>query len=176
MPARASVSQREQLAEHRQTALELLDRILRPGDQAFVISVDSEVRVWADLTAAPADLRKQFAGRPGDLFGQPCPKSPQSAGSQTNPGVRLQSPVERGLRCSPAQAAPAYREQGFVDSHRRIRQRKRTHLASGRRRGAQGRHHGVCNSISERIRRKVCAGSVPARGRGRTRFLQRTAR
>src|SRR5204863_2197693 len=37
----ASDSQQEQLAEHRQTALELLERILLPGDQAFVISVDS---------------------------------------------------------------------------------------------------------------------------------------
>jgi VWFA-related protein len=75
----ASESQHAQLAEHRQTALELLDRILRPGDQAFVISVDSEVRLWADLTATSAYLHKRLAGRPGDRFGQPCPNSPQSA-------------------------------------------------------------------------------------------------
>jgi Ca-activated chloride channel family protein len=79
----ASDSQQEQLAEHRQTALELLERILRPGEEAFVISVDSEVRLWADLTATPAELRKQLDGLPGGLFGQPCPKRQQSA-----PGLR----------------------------------------------------------------------------------------
>ena len=71
----ASESQREQLAEHRQTAMELLERILRPGDRAFVISVDEDVRLWADLTATPDDLRKQIADPLGDLFGQPCPKT-----------------------------------------------------------------------------------------------------
>jgi VWFA-related protein len=75
----ASESQQELLAEHRETALELLERILRPGDQAFVISVDSEVRLWADLTATAAELRKQLDGLPGDLFGQPCLKRQQSA-------------------------------------------------------------------------------------------------
>jgi Ca-activated chloride channel family protein len=75
----ASESQHEQLTEHRQTTLELLDRILRPGDRAFVISVDSEVRLWADLTPASADLHKQLAGPPGERFGPPCPSPPQSA-------------------------------------------------------------------------------------------------
>jgi Ca-activated chloride channel homolog len=63
----ASESQEQQLSEHRQTALELLERILQPGDRAFVISVAEDVRLWV--------------------------------------------------------AALAYREQSFVDSHRRIRQR-----------------------------------------------------
>jgi hypothetical protein len=45
----ASESQHEQLAEHRQAALGLLDQILQPGDQAFVISVDSKLRLWANL-------------------------------------------------------------------------------------------------------------------------------
>jgi VWFA-related protein len=69
----ASDSQHEQLAEHRQTALDLLDRFLRPGDQAFVISVDSEVRLWADLSGSLADLHRQLDAHPGALFGQPCP-------------------------------------------------------------------------------------------------------
>jgi Ca-activated chloride channel family protein len=55
----ASESQHEQVAEHRQTALELLERILRPGDRAFVISVDEDVRLWADVTATVAELRRQ---------------------------------------------------------------------------------------------------------------------
>jgi VWFA-related protein len=69
----ASESQHDQLAEHRQTALELMQRILRPGDRVFVISVDEEVRSWDDLKA----------GMPGELFGQPCPKHQFST-----PGVR----------------------------------------------------------------------------------------
>jgi VWFA-related protein len=69
-----SESQQEQRAEHRQTALELLEQILRPGDRAFVISVDEDVRLWVDLTATTAELRKQMAEYRGDLFGQPCQK------------------------------------------------------------------------------------------------------
>lgn len=60
-----SESQHEQFAEHRQTALDLLRRILRPGDNAFVITVDEDVRLLADPMAAS-----------GELFGQPCPRQP----------------------------------------------------------------------------------------------------
>lgn len=70
----ASVSQKEQLSEHRQTAIDLLERILRPGDRAFVISVDEDVRLWADLTGGRDDLGTQLAGSPGGLLGQPCAK------------------------------------------------------------------------------------------------------
>ena len=78
----ASESQGELLAEHRQTTGELLERILRPGDRAFVVSVDEDVRLWADLTGSVAALRRQIAGAPGDLFGQPCAKRASHA-----PGV-----------------------------------------------------------------------------------------
>jgi VWFA-related protein len=70
----ASESQKQQLSEHRQTAVELLKRILRPGDHAFVLSVDEDVRLWVDVTDATADVRRQIIGSPGDLFGDPCPK------------------------------------------------------------------------------------------------------
>jgi Ca-activated chloride channel family protein len=70
----ASESQKEQLAEHRQTAVELLKRLLRPGDHAFVLSVDEDVRLWVDLTEATGEVGKQIVGSPGDLFGEPCPK------------------------------------------------------------------------------------------------------
>ncbi len=72
----ASDSQREQLAEHRRTALELLRRILRPGDRAFVIQVAEEVRLWPDLTGTAA----------GELFGQPCARR-----AGTAPGLRAES-------------------------------------------------------------------------------------
>lgn len=79
----ASESQKEQLLEHRQTAIDILQRVLRPGDRAFVISVDEDVRMWADLAEAPNDLRTQLARSPGALFGEPCAKE-----SGNLPGVR----------------------------------------------------------------------------------------
>ena len=78
-----SESQKDQISEHRQTAIELLERILRSGDRAFVISVDEDIKLWVDLTEAIADLRKQMAGSPGDLFGEPCAIQRSSA-----PGLR----------------------------------------------------------------------------------------
>jgi hypothetical protein len=44
----ASESQQDQLAEHRQTAKELLDRLLHPGDRSFVVSVgqDGSSPLW----------------------------------------------------------------------------------------------------------------------------------
>jgi VWFA-related protein len=71
-----SESQQDQLAEHRETALALLQRILRPGDRAFVVSVGGEVRLWADLAGAAAEIRKQMAADPGERVGQPCPARP----------------------------------------------------------------------------------------------------
>lgn len=79
----ASESQKDQISEHRQTAIELLQRILRPGDRAFVISVDEDIKLWVDLTEAAADLRKQMAGSHADLFGDPCAKQTSSL-----PGLR----------------------------------------------------------------------------------------
>jgi len=78
----ASESQKQQLSEHRQTAVELLKRILRPGDHAFVLSVDEDVRLRMDLTGASVDLRSHLAGSFGEPFGEPCakntnPKSPR---------------------------------------------------------------------------------------------------
>jgi len=81
----ASESQHEQLAEHRQTTLDLLDRILRPGDSIFVVSVNQDIRSWVDVTDSPSTLRKQMAASPGELLGEPCPQH------QVLPGVRLTS-------------------------------------------------------------------------------------
>jgi Ca-activated chloride channel family protein len=72
----ASESQKEQLSEHRLTAGDLLERILRPGDRAFVISVDEDVRLRMDLTGPSADIRSRLAGSFGELFGEPCAKIP----------------------------------------------------------------------------------------------------
>lgn len=76
----ASESQEDQLAEHRQTALRLLERLLRPGDRAFVISVAEHVRLWADLSASPADIRRAMAASPVAPFGTPCPREQRGPG------------------------------------------------------------------------------------------------
>jgi VWFA-related protein len=72
----SSESQKEQLSEHHLTAGELLQRILRPGDRAFVISVDEDVRLRMDLTGANTDIRSRLAGSFGELFGEPCARIP----------------------------------------------------------------------------------------------------
>jgi VWFA-related protein len=59
-----SESQKELAAEHRQMAMQLLNRMLRPGDWAFVISVSEKVRLWTDSTGTRAEP-----------FGEACPVS-----------------------------------------------------------------------------------------------------
>ena len=58
-----SDSRQNLLSEHRRTVFELLHRILRPNDSAFVISVGENVRLYRDLTLT------EMAS-----FGEPCPK------------------------------------------------------------------------------------------------------
>jgi VWFA-related protein len=65
---------RAALRDVKRSAIKLLERILRPGDRAFVISVDGNVRLWADLSETSSDVRTQLAGTPGGLFGEPCAK------------------------------------------------------------------------------------------------------
>jgi VWFA-related protein len=75
----SSDSQQEQVSEHRSTAAELLRRILRPGDRAFLLSVGESVRLWDDLRVASTDvanhdIANQWNETPGVPFGEPCPK------------------------------------------------------------------------------------------------------
>lgn len=81
-----SESQDGQLEEHRRTALDLLERILRPGDRAFVVSVAEDVTLWADLTGPAGDLPRLLSANPSEPFGQPCAKRGSNA-----PGVRPMS-------------------------------------------------------------------------------------
>lgn len=60
----ASDSQQDLLNEHRRTVLDLLHRMLRPGDSAFVISIGEDVRLYRDLTLSEMQS-----------FGEPCPRS-----------------------------------------------------------------------------------------------------
>ncbi len=68
----ASDSQREQIAEHRQRALKLLESVMRPGDRAFVVSVDQEIRLAADLAATPEEVRRRMNAGSGPLLGEQC--------------------------------------------------------------------------------------------------------
>src|SRR5205807_512089 len=68
-----SASQADRVAEHRRTALEVVQRILLPGDQAFFVWVDEDVRMWGDA----AGMQR------GELLGEPCPKLPVNG-----PGLR----------------------------------------------------------------------------------------
>jgi Ca-activated chloride channel family protein len=76
----ASESQSDQIAEHEKTVLELLEKVLRPGDRAFVVSVDEDVKLWADLTATADGVREQISRSRGRSFGEPCPKSRAAEG------------------------------------------------------------------------------------------------
>ena len=76
----ASESQAEQIEEHRQTVLELLEKVMRPGDHAFVISADEDVRLWADLAGTPGEVREQMFSGLGSLLGEPCPEGRSALG------------------------------------------------------------------------------------------------
>lgn len=58
-----SDSQHNLLSEHRRTVFELLHRLLRPNDSAFVISIGEDVRLYRDLTLTEMES-----------FGEPCPR------------------------------------------------------------------------------------------------------
>jgi hypothetical protein len=75
----ASESQKDQFDEHRQTTVSLLEKLFRPGDRAFVLSVDEDIRLWAALTDRVSEVRRQLAGPPGALFGEPCAKRSSAA-------------------------------------------------------------------------------------------------
>lgn len=58
-----SDSQHDQRSEHRRVAFALLQRLLRPNDSAFVISIEDQVHLYHDLTLTEMES-----------FGEPCPK------------------------------------------------------------------------------------------------------
>jgi VWFA-related protein len=58
-----SDSQHDLLSEHRRTVFELLHRMLRSNDSAFVISIGEDVRLYRDLTLTEMES-----------FGEPCPR------------------------------------------------------------------------------------------------------
>ena len=59
----ASTSQHDLHDEHMRTAAEVVKRFLRPGDQALIVSVSDEVRLWSDLNF-----------RESERLSEPCPR------------------------------------------------------------------------------------------------------
>lgn len=57
----ASASQESKIEEHRQTALGVIERILRPEDRAFVMSISGEARIWSDSTGNLDRIRGRLA-------------------------------------------------------------------------------------------------------------------
>lgn len=68
----ASDSQETQVAEHRATAYEILSRLLRPGDRAFVLTVAEDIRLAVDWTDSLAIIHDRIAAK-GSLFEEACP-------------------------------------------------------------------------------------------------------
>jgi Ca-activated chloride channel homolog len=68
----ASESQHGQLAEHRRTALDLLEKLMKPDDRAFVILVDGSPRLWADVSGTVGELRRQMDASNGNSLGTNC--------------------------------------------------------------------------------------------------------
>lgn len=98
----ASDSQQDLVAEHRDTALALLEQTLRPGDRAFVIYVNEDVRLWAGLTGDFAEIRRSLNSNPGPLLGTPCPRRassiPGAGGLSTCGGTPLWNAIYETAR------------------------------------------------------------------------------
>ena len=71
-----SESQSDQSAEHRQAALAILQQVLRPGDRAFVIAVNEDIRVWSDYGATAEEVGRKMATGAGTRLGTPCAQRP----------------------------------------------------------------------------------------------------
>jgi VWFA-related protein len=73
-----SGSQHKFFDRHRIDVAQFLRQILRPGDQAFLISLTGEVRLVTDLTGSVNQLlggvNQLGKGRPGKLLGDQCRK------------------------------------------------------------------------------------------------------
>ena len=147
-------SQKDQHAEHRQTAIELLQRILRPGDQFFVISVDQEIRSWADLTKASAGLRVQIPDRLGPPLGDPCTKHEQNTCASSPLWDAVYSSSRLTLRS--------------------VTGSKALLLLSSRRGGEPRGCVCVRHSVSKRLRPQLCTRPLPPRRRGGRYLVPRT--
>jgi VWFA-related protein len=67
----ASASQESKVEEHRQTALQVLERILRPGDRAFVRSIPGDAG-WDETAQGLDEVRRRLAGGFGAPLRAPC--------------------------------------------------------------------------------------------------------
>ena len=69
----ASDSQRALWRRHEATVENFLAALVRPGDRAFVVAVNSSVVLRSETIGGPHGLRRVVLGPGGDLLGPPCP-------------------------------------------------------------------------------------------------------
>ncbi len=75
--ADVSGSQRGEVGKHQDSITKFVSRILRPDDQAFIVTVDADARVVADLTNSVDKLREgieaiKFGLSSGPRLGESC--------------------------------------------------------------------------------------------------------
>ncbi len=72
-----SGSQSAFIDQHRRTAGQFLTQLIRPQDRAFVVTVGTDVKLLADLTASPDEMRRGLSlmdmfQHAGAQFGESC--------------------------------------------------------------------------------------------------------
>ncbi len=72
-----SGSQSAFIDQHRRTAGQFLTQVIRPQDRAFIVTVGTDVKLIANLTASPEEMRKGLSlmdmfQHAGEQFGESC--------------------------------------------------------------------------------------------------------
>jgi len=72
-----SGSQSAFIDQHRRTAGQFLTQVIRPQDRAFIVTVGTDVKLLADLTASPEEMRRGLSlmdmfQHAGAQFGESC--------------------------------------------------------------------------------------------------------
>lgn len=67
-----SASQRAFLREHQATVDAFLTRLLRPGDRAFIVTANEEVRLQSEFIGRPSGPSQILVTRSGEPLGVPC--------------------------------------------------------------------------------------------------------
>jgi hypothetical protein len=90
-----SASQRAFLREHQATVDAFLIRLLRPGDRAFIVTVNEDVVVQSEFIGRPSGPSQILVARGGEPLGVPCSTL---SGRHLCGGTALWNAVYAGLR------------------------------------------------------------------------------
>lgn len=80
-----SGSQATLIHKHKQTLTDFFRQVLRPEDQAMIVTVGPQVRLLTDFTHSQEELangieRVRVGGRAGAMLGEPCPNREKKVG------------------------------------------------------------------------------------------------